>query len=265
MRKDGDSGTRRARVVTSCAHKGGTGKTTCAVHLAHRMASRGARVMLVDCDTQGNASQCFIDERWADGAASVLFYEDGGDAAVFATDDERIVVVPADDALSDVEQMPVGAEANFRHNLHAIASDYGCDFVVIDTPPILGFGTVTALIASDYAFSPCVGDPYAIAGVQSVLNVVNQVQDQRNESLRFLGLLINRVNNRSADQREAISAMRDALGDYVIPHEIGERAAIARVAFTRAPVWRVHTGAAGIGAREMRHAMDYLIDQMGGV
>jgi chromosome partitioning protein len=260
-----DGGPGGVRIVTCAVHKGGTGKTTCAVHLVHRLAMKKQRVLLVDCDTQGNASSAFTDERLHDGAASALFDGTGADVFITDTDLDNVLVVPADDAMADIEQMPVGAEDHFASNVRSLAADYGCGWVVIDTPPTIGFGMLAPLVASDFAFSPIVADPYGMQGVQSLLNRINQVQDQKNDALRYLGLLINRVNNRSIDQKEAIVAMRAALGDYIIPHQIGERSSIARVAFTRKPVWQVAGGAAGVGATEMRRAMDYLISRMGGL
>ena len=45
------------RKIAVAMAKGGVGKTTTAVNLAHGLASRGQRVLLVDCDTQGQTAK----------------------------------------------------------------------------------------------------------------------------------------------------------------------------------------------------------------
>lgn len=252
------------RVITSCIHKGGTGKTTCAVHLVHRLRKRGRRVLLIDCDTQGNATSAFLDDRAHAGGASRLFEKGGADVDVYegAAD---VLVIPADDELIDIEKAPVGAETLFRGNLRAAARDAGVDDVVIDTPPTIGFGMLAPLVAADFAFSPIVADPYSLDGVDSLLRRIQQVQNSLNPTLRHLGLLVNRLNRNSSDQREALALIERNFKRHVIPHVIGERASIARVAFTGEPVWAGKGGAAGQGAREMRNALDWIINEMGGV
>ena len=255
------------RVITSCIHKGGTGKTTCAVHLVHHLAHSGKRVLLVDCDTQGNATQAFMDERLDEGGVSALFGNSSkskryANSVKLHDAGGGVHVMPADHALIDIERMPVGAEKKFRTNLRAIAEANGFDYVVIDTPPTMGFAMLAPLVASDFAFSPIVPDPYGITGVKSLLKRVDQVRDQYNKNLRYLGLLINRYNRRSAEQTQVVEAMEQDLADNIIPHRIGERVAIARVAFSRAPVWSVRSGAGGVAAREMRGALNWIVNNM---
>jgi chromosome partitioning protein len=45
------------RKIAVAMAKGGVGKTTTAVNLAHGLASQGKRVLLVDCDTQGQVAK----------------------------------------------------------------------------------------------------------------------------------------------------------------------------------------------------------------
>lgn len=252
------------RVVASCIHKGGTGKTTCAVHLVHRLQKLGRRVMLIDCDTQGNATSAFLEDRPHTRGASRLFERGGADVDVYEGE-AGVYVIPADDELTDIEKAPVGAETVFRNNVRAAARDAGVDDVVIDTPPTIGFGMLAPLVAADFAFSPIVADPYSLDGVDSLLRRVRQVQDAGNPKLKHLGLLVNRLNRNSKDQLDAAALIEKNFKRHLIPHFIGERASIARVAFTGEPVWAGKGGAAGQGAREMRRALDWIINEMGGV
>lgn len=248
------------RVIAIGAQKGGVGKSTIALHLVHYVAQLQKRVLLIDCDTQGNASQCFIDGRNDGNGASRLFLEKKpGDVVLPADGHPGVSVVRADSRLVDIERLPVGAEKTFRANVRRIGEDF--DYVVIDTPPTMGFAMLAPFVASDYAFSPMNLDRFSIEGVRSLFERVQQIRDQFNPELHYLGLLLNRWNRRHPQQNELAATLRAELGDNLIPHEIAERAAIASAAFTGDPVWKVRSGAGRAAAKEMRAALQWIIEQ----
>ena len=253
-------------VTTVAIHKGGTGKTTLAIHLAHYLAEGRApsgqpnRVLLIDSDPQGNATQSMTDEVDFPHGSSKLF-ERGGLAIPVPSMFPGIMVMPADPSLLDVERLPLGTENVFRENVHHLLHSF--DHIVIDTPPTLGFGMLAPLIASDYAFSPIMPDPYSMRGIQSLIDRTDEVRAQYNPSFRFLGLLINKWNKRSADQTALVEAFKkSALSRYLAPYQITERSPISQVAFRRQPVWTVKSGAARVAAKEIRGALGWLTSEM---
>jgi len=249
------------KVISIAAQKGGVGKSTTALHLVHYIAQRGQRVLLIDCDTQGNASQCLVEGAGHDDGTSRLFLQKkpGFDVIVAAEGHELIGVIPADGALVDIERLPLGTEKTFRANVRRLGEGY--EYVVIDTPPTMGFAMLAPLVASDYAFSPMAPEPYSFKGVRALSDRVEQIRTQYNPELRYLGLLVNRWNRRHKQQTEVVEALRESMGDYLIPFQIGERAAIASVAFTGEPVWQVRSGAGRVAAKEMRAALQWIVDR----
>lgn len=250
------------KVIASCIHKGGTGKTTLAVHLAHYFADQGKKTLMVDCDTQGNSSQVFLDDDHDGPGVSVLFSKTGHRLQPLATNTENVLLLPADAGMVSIDALQGGEEYRFRDNLRAVAAAAGCTHVVIDTPPTLTMGMLAPLVAADFAFSPFKPDSFGVRGIKSLLTRIEQIRVNHNESLVYFGLLINLWNRRNADQNAVVEQLKEQLDGSLIPHEIGDRAAIARVAFSRVPVWAHNTGAARVAAKEMRAAMGWIFNQM---
>lgn len=247
-------------IVTSAIHKGGTGKTTAAVALAFYAQRMGLSVLLVDLDSQGNASRTWVTDV-PDGVetASRLFLDVEPQPAYTAAD--GIAIIAADPGLLGVERLPLDAAETFKKRLQAHAAPY--DLVIVDTPPTMGFAMLAPLMASDFVFSPIIPDAYGIDGVSSLFAKVKAVQANGNKNLKFLGLLINRWNRRNRDQSEIVDAMRAKLGANVMPFAITDRAAIANAAHRKAPVWRgAQGGAAKVAAKEVRAAMAHIVKQM---
>lgn len=254
---------RKVRVITGAVAKGGTGKTTSTIHLAYRLKKKGRTVLFIDCDTQRNASSTLLDDVPEGPNASLLFDAKRGPETEVHEGGCGILVIPGDRMLTDIEGDPAKAGAIFRRNVLSVAQDYGVTDVVIDTPPTSGFGMVAPLIASDFMFSPIAPEPWCIEGVAFLLDLVTQVQQTANPKLRMLGFMVNKLDRKNARHGEALAVLEDQYEKHLIPHYVGVRASIANLAFTGEPVWNGSGGSAGQGAKEMRHALDWIINKMG--
>lgn len=252
----------QVRVIASCIHKGGTGKTTLAVHLAHYIAAQGHRTLMVDCDTQGNSSQVFLDDEHEGPGVSRLFTKTGGRLQPIETNTENVLLLPADVDMVNIDSLQNGEEYLFRDNLRAVAAKAGCTHVVIDTPPTLTMGMLAPLVAADFAFSPFKPDSFGVRGIKSLLARIEQIRVGHNPGLDYMGLLINLWNRRNSDQNAIVDQLKEQLDGFLIPYEIGDRAAIARVAFSRTPVWSHNSGAARVASKEMRNAMGWIFNRM---
>ena len=80
--------------------KGGVGKTTLAVHLAWFMAESGRRVLMIDADAQGNATDT-LKRHVGTTSAAGLFQPA---ARIVASGDGGLTLAPADSSLTDVDR-----------------------------------------------------------------------------------------------------------------------------------------------------------------
>lgn len=249
------------KIVTVAIHKGGTGKTTNALHLAWAAVDQGLSVLFVDMDPQANASQSLGVAPSDDHEVASRLFANVSPAALHPVS-ERLFVIPADERLLAVERMEIAAAGIFRARLRKLAE--GFDIVVVDTPPSMGFGMLAPLIASDYAYSPIVPDAYGVKGVSSLFARITAIQKGQNPALKYLGLLPNRLRQTDREQVAVLAEMQKKLGKSVIPFTVAERSAIAAAAHRGHPVWEKPSGgAARVAAKEMRAATLHILKKIG--
>jgi len=126
-------------IIALCNQKGGAGKTTLAIHLAHAIALSKKRVLLVDSDPQGSASG------WA------------------ATREET--------SPFPVIQM---ARDSLHRDLPAIAADY--QHCVIDTPPRVSALARSAILASDLVIVPVQPSSYDVWAAGETVQLIQEAQ-----------------------------------------------------------------------------------------
>lgn len=249
----------KKNIVTVAVHKGGTGKTTLAIHLGLRAEQHGFSVLIVDMDSQANTSH-FFDASIEKQGSSSLFSKDNIKCGYHLIS-EKVSLLVADQGLYEIDRLKVDTALYYRKNLQYLAKDF--DLVVIDTPPTMGFGMLAPLIASDFVISPIVPDAYSVAGVKGLFDRIKMVRAKYNPRLKFLGLVINRWNSRNKEQTKTVATLISKLKGHIIKQSLGDRTAIANAAYRKKAVFdKPSGGAAHTAAKEMRIVCDVIIKTM---
>ena len=146
--------------------KGGVGKSTTAVHLAHGLAIAGRRVLLVDTDPQGNCAVMLAAQYQASLAHVLTGSKTAAEAIVKARD--GLDLLPSDSTLSDAADValsrPYDPQLVLREKLEGL--DY--DDVIVDTAPSLSRLTVNAVFYAEAALVPVSMQLLAMRGLADV-------------------------------------------------------------------------------------------------
>lgn len=160
------------KIISFANQKGGVGKTTTAVTLAHGLASQGRRTLLVDLDPQGHAAFALGLEK-SPGLYRLIVMEEPLDQVV-VTARPNLDVLPGDKRTEKVKRQITLAD--FRESILAEilrASDY--DVILIDMAPSLDVLHINGLVASDFVIIPTRLDALAVDGVKEILLTMGEV------------------------------------------------------------------------------------------
>ncbi|HEY3232917.1 MAG TPA: AAA family ATPase, partial [Roseiflexaceae bacterium] len=183
--KQGDRGV-SMQIVAFANQKGGVGKTTTAVNLAGEFARRGARVLLVDCDPQGNATTSLgIAKRdLATTTYDVIMGLVGPDEAIRPTGRLGYDIMPASEHLAGamIELTTVERrEWRLADALKQIEGRY--DWVLLDCPPSLGLLTLNALCAAANVLIPLQCEFLALEGLAQLKGTIDRIREHLNDRL----------------------------------------------------------------------------------
>ncbi|MDR1034050.1 MAG: AAA family ATPase [Bifidobacteriaceae bacterium] len=220
------------RVITFANQKGGVGKTTTTVNIAVALAVKGAKVLVIDLDPQGNTSTA-LDVEHAEGTPSIYDVLIEGapleDVMVKSAKIERLYCVPAtiDLAGADVE---LATKTDREYKLKTAFNDYFIalqkrgerkfDYVFIDCPPSLGLLVINSLAASREVIIPIQAEYYALEGLGQLIKTINLVHDNLNAYLSISKILITMFDARTNLSSEVEREVRSYFGDIVIKTRI---------------------------------------------
>ena len=206
-----------ARIIAIANQKGGVGKTTTCVNLVSALADMKYRTLLVDLDPQGNASVgCGINSRELEiSALEVLQAECDVNEATIQLENLGFDVLPSNSDLTaaEVSLLQVDErEYRLKRALEKVAQQYA--WIIIDCPPSLNMLTLNALTAANSVLIPMQCEYYALEGLASLLETIEQVRGSVNPGLEIEGLLRTMFDGRNN--------LSSAVSDQLIEH-FGER------------------------------------------
>jgi chromosome partitioning protein len=199
-----------SRIIALVNQKGGVGKSTTAVNLGAALAVEGRRVLVIDCDPQGNTTTGFGIEKHGlrRDVYDVLLQEASIDDVARPTEIDTLSLVPATINLAGAEIELVSAlsrETRLRQALLPVAQRY--DFVLIDCPPSLGLLTINALTAAEEAIIPVQAEYYALEGLSQLTAVVRRVREALNPTLHISGVLVTMFDGRTRLAMEVLDEL----------------------------------------------------------
>ncbi len=127
---------------------------------------------------------------------------------------------------------------------------------MVDTRRADGLLMRAALIAADHVLCPIELEQYSIAGLTQMLQTIFGIRNRFNPKLNFLGILANRFNVHSTQQRAALPELIARFARYMLPVKLGARASVAETNSAGVPVWKLTKSAARPAATEMRQGLD---------
>ena len=216
-----------AKIFSFCNQKGGVGKTTSAINIATIVAQQGFRVLLVDLDSQGNATSGLgVDKAGLEFTAYQLLVDNVEPAKIpIKTEIPNLFLVPAntDLAAADLELVSF-SEREFVLNKKLVQLKEAYDFIIIDCPPSLGLVSINALTASDYIIIPLQCEYYALEGLGQLLNTHQLVQKNLNEGLEVGGVILTMADFRTNLTQQVIEEVKgyfkDKVFEAIIPRAV---------------------------------------------
>ena len=211
--------------------KGGVGKTTSTVATAEILAAAGYKVLVVDADSQGNATRMLTGKSIYDNTGHTLMeaIQEGNAEPYILPISSNLDLIPAEDRFSVFSRYIY--TTNIKHPyavlqrlLEPVENRY--DFVFVDTGPTLGDALINALVYADRIIAPVDSGDLAMDGVLRFMEFVDATREEGHAHAEMLGILLTMRDGRSKYEKDVAAGLREAFGALVFDTEIHRRVKI---------------------------------------
>jgi chromosome partitioning protein len=210
-------------IVAIANQKGGVGKTTTAISLAHGLALKGKEVLLIDLDPQGQAAVS-LGMKAEPGAYYLLTPPPGGIVTVknYVRKAREGLWLVSGDVSTNASQAQMNAEGRSMSHLAEqlrtiIQSGTGLDFIVFDTAPSVGGIQERAIWASDLVLVPAATEFLSADGVRKIFDTMVRLTNDNNWKGKTLGILPTFYDEQTKESRSQMNEYQQVFKDLVLP------------------------------------------------
>jgi chromosome partitioning protein len=182
-------------ILAIASQKGGTGKTTTSITLSAGLGKLGYKVLLIDIDSQANASKVLVDDYVSLSKDKTIYSTIVGKKtlSVHPTTCENVDIVPSHILLSETDVELTTArdhrEARLKRQLDKIKDEY--DHIIIDCPPSLSWLTINAFTASEKILVVISPGYFELDSINQINKTLSEVKELFNPNLALAGYLFN--------------------------------------------------------------------------
>ena len=249
-----------AQVIAVANQKGGVGKTTTTVNLSACLAAIEWRTLLIDVDSQANATSGLGVEKKEGGSIYRPLLGEGTLAEkIIATDFEHLDLIPSEVDLCGAEvelsRLDRGQKEHLfrlRDGLRGIVDSGRYDVILLDCPPSLAIITLNAFVAADWLVVPLQCEYYALEGIAMLTRVVDQLREAgANRKLELLGVLMTMFDMRIRLAHQVVGDVRNFFQEKVFDTIIPRTTRLAEAPSHGKPIIYYDPYSAGAAAYEV--------------
>lgn len=217
------------RIVAITNQKGGVGKTTTSINLSAGLALRGLRTLLIDLDSQGNATSGLGLAKEEGSSIYAALVEDSDPHAVITpTNQPNLSMIRSHQELAGCE-IELAQRGNhltrLRDVLDRVRQGGQFDYVFLDCPPSLGVLMTSALAAADEMLVPIQCEYFGLEGLSSIVQIVQQIRDcGANPNLLLEGIVMTMYDQRANLANQVVKDVRtyfaEVIYDTLIPRTV---------------------------------------------
>ena len=206
-------------IVAIASQKGGTGKTTTSISLAAGLGRRGKKILLVDTDSQANASKVLVPDYLKLKKDETIFTTilQRQPLVIHQTQVPNLDIVASHILLSNTDIELTTAkdhrEARLKNQLDQVKDGY--DFVIIDCPPTLSWLTINAFTASDQVLVVVSPGYFELDSIVQISKTINEVRDFFNPYINLLGFLFT-MSDPTINTQTSLKILRQTYTDRVL-------------------------------------------------
>lgn len=208
--------------IAVTSQKGGVGKTTVSINLAHAFARRGKRTLLVDADPQGSVGLSLTRQsRMLSGFYDVLVNPTLKlNQVVVPTRLKTMSIVPAGQQSEyELGATPVAGAKEGIQRFFRMAEEMGYDVCIVDTAAGLFGVTADVLEFCQAVIVPQQAEPLGVRSVPKMLEALTKMRAV-NRRLNVLGVVMTMVQDRLPESADSVRALRELLPMNMVMQDV---------------------------------------------